>query len=439
MIILTPEQINMFLRNGYSKKDIAFEYDVSIDEIEEIIMQGKQREARLNEVIGIKDSAYNNKDKKKAQTLMGKMRASYGELCYGVEKKEEIPEETIKVIDEFLDSIEAMEDDSKHQVDRLEKIMIGKKIPITFAQIKRLYKIAISPEFAAWVSGIDVGKIERLKASIERRLTDSIKARCSEINSIEELEGLQKLIKDVGITPNNKFEAKQALGKLSERISRLKIQSYNQKRKIIPEDLKKSVNEYISGAISAQDLNFVIDRLAKEMEEKTPKTRFQSVRVDPRKTIVYQAKYFIESAGCAEIRDLEATENRISEFFGGRSGVYLIADYLMAKKRFADAKRFAKKYNDSDKYPDIRIGQIDSLIKRIDQAELGYRIVNQLHSNPSGDSKFINQLLKELGSGKYRKYEIKLGVDKNGEQITLLNIWPYELERKGKKPEESER
>jgi len=445
--MIHQKEIQKLIENGFDLELISFELNIPI---EQIIQYKKDLERNNRKTVqNISNSNENSIDKRNnyAHSKMKQMRQRYQKL-YSKSYKTEMPrpkqlsQEEIEIIDAVIDVIEAKIQEihnlsSKERRKAVSSILSEvKKIEnyqLPMEQAEKLYMLLNSDKLQNLnISPLDL-YLNRHKSRIANNFAKAIDFIQNEINSIEELQALEKKITGTMLRENP-----ISIGGIKSRITN-RIQVLQQQRAIdkirtnIPANIASIISDLVSGNIDIHTAKEVIKEETKSRLENRPKTNFTLTEKQIRMQIFMQIRTaIIDDAEKYHIKNPQKMILQMQELAEGELDLSIraVVKNLIARKDYETAKNICEEFL---KEENGISNNLKSLRNEIRNAEISDIVLAGINMQGTLDEErsYFELIERGLKLGRVNLRAVSLGKSKDGlRSITLADIWETEETRK---------
>lgn len=445
------EEIKELIQSGFDLELIAFELDIPLEYITQL--KKEMEEPRVNEKA-------NKKIDSKSYGRMRHMRERYRKLFFGenkeksnskrVKNQEEQPKQlsqkeieviqtSIKTIEEKIQTMRNLQKSEKRAIAReiLDELKKTFKYQLTIEQVEQLNALMNSNELQNLGTDITDKKyysINQVKRKLTEQLSQAIKIKLYEVDTIEKLQELERKFIPF-IIKGNEILVGEIKREISTKISRIQQQNAIDKlRNDIPTSIETVITELVNGNIDMQKANAIIDEEARKRVDSKPKTRFSLTEEQVRRQLLLQIRTaIIEKSDKYPIKNPEEAMLNIQAICGGELGLNIstVVRNLIARKDFETAKSICSRFSGEKVEAEIK-AYIKILRNEIRIAEISELVLIGIKQNeaPEKDGECFELIEKGLEMGNIKLTSISLGKNSDGSKnITLADIWPEQIQR----------
>lgn len=388
-----------------------------------------------------------NKPKTKLDIMRAKYREKYeASIVTNSSKKAPIEltqEESEKVNEALLTMTEAVNscDGEKDSSKNMTKIILKNadkvfKKNISLAQAKQLAdlleseKITSSLQFFAAQNIPEISrKIRWIKRSSLNRLADCIEHEMNNINDLEQLEALSKLLNfDMEKESLHVMTVKSSI---KRKIEKIKTEEREKRiREDIPEDIREIISGLAKGEVDIARAKNKIAEMAKAKVASRKATKFTLNEEQEIRQYIAQIRGALnKQATRFPIEDPKKTIDLLEQLTDDHSSTNLhtVITNQLSRKKFDEAQELCQEYINKARGNQEEVAYLFNLRKRIRNSKIGDIVFRTIHSDisPEDEEKFWTLIEDGLSMGNVKMSNISVGKSRDGYRtITLQDIWP---------------
>ena len=404
----------------------------------------KREEKKNSRVKVVKAS---NKPKTKLDIMRAKYREKYeASIVTNSSKKAPIEltqEESEKVNEALLTMTEAVNscNGEKDSSKNMTKIILKNadkvfKKNISLAQAKQLAdlleseKITSSLQFFAAQNIPEISrKIRWIKRSSLNILADCIEHEMDNINDLEQLEALSKLLNfDMEKESLHVMTVKSSI---KRKIEKIKTEEREKRiREDIPEDIREIISGLAKGEVDIARAKNKIAEMAKAKVASRKATKFTLNEEQEKRQYIAQIRGALnKQATRFPIEDPKKTIDLLEQLTDDHSSTNLhtVITNQLSRKKFDEAQELCQEYINKARGNQEEVAYLFNLRKRIRNSKIGDIVFRTIHSDisPEDEEKFWTLIEDGLSMGNVKMSNISVGKSRDGYRtITLQDIWP---------------